>query len=68
MEQYFSEKQKYEADLQKLAVLRAKYAVANESERSSVSTLIKQLEQSVMKSREMVNYYANKTRKAEGVK
>lgn len=68
LEQYFAETKKYEADLQKLAVLRAKYATATDQERNSVATLIKQLEQSVGKSREMIGYYANKVRKAEGVK
>lgn len=68
LEQYFAEKKKYEADLQKLAVLRAKYATATDQERNSVATLIKQLEQSEGKSREMIEYYANKVRKAEGVK
>ena len=68
LEQYFSEVEKCNSDTEKLSALRAKYAQAADSERNSMSSQIKQLEQSVRKSREMIDYYANKVRRAEGVK
>lgn len=65
LEQYLAEQGKQRDAMAKLKALRARYASASDAERKSMSTVISQLESTVRKSYETIEYYANQARKAE---
>ncbi len=65
LEQYLSEQSKQRDAMSKLKALRARYADADEAERKSMAPVMTQLESTVRKSYETIEYYANQARKAE---
>ncbi len=65
LEQCLAEQGKQREAMTKLKALRARYASADEAERKSMSPVMTQLEATVRKSYETIEYYANQARKAE---
>ncbi len=65
LKEYVAEKAKQDNDEEKLKALRASYAVAGETERRAMSSVLLQLENQVEKRRVTLAELANRVRQAE---